>query len=319
MARLLSHLLGDDLHTLLLLHWLDVRSVTTLDIAVSSNASRPYWMSLIRSVRATSIDNMVHSASSLIWLIQRGINVTRIQMKINAWRLPGCDLSLLTTADLLHFGLDGCSSITDGCLLKMVNGCDGGCRGEGLSVCNKEADAGVSALGHMRRTRQSISLEGCVDLVDRGFIALGAGCGHLQSINLESCRQVTDAGVIALGAGCGQLQSINLSGCNKVTDAGVIALGHGCGQLQKICLSYCRQVTDDGITALRHGCVHLLRINRYGLRDSDSGGGSDNENDDGSDENDNGSDNVSDGDNDNDCENDDGSDDGSDDNENDDD
>ena len=133
MARLLSDLLNDDLHTLLLLHWLDVRSLATLDIAFSSNASRPYWMALIRSVRVTSIDNMVHGASSLMWLIQRGINATRIQMKVDAWRPPGCDLSLLKTKDLRHLGLDNCSNVTDGCSLKMANRCDGVCWGKGLS------------------------------------------------------------------------------------------------------------------------------------------------------------------------------------------
>ena len=114
MARLLSDLFGDDLHTLLLFHWLDVRSLATLDIAVSGNASRPYWLSLLRSLRATSVDNMYHNACSLMWLIQRGINVTRIQMKPYAWRLPGCDLSLLKTMYLIHLGLNGCSGVTDG-------------------------------------------------------------------------------------------------------------------------------------------------------------------------------------------------------------
>ena len=79
-------------------------------------------------------------------------------MKINSWRLPGCDLSLLKTADLFHLGLDGCSNVTNGCLLKMVNGCDVGRRGEGLSGCYNEADAGVLALDNSCRKRQSINL-----------------------------------------------------------------------------------------------------------------------------------------------------------------
>ena len=88
MVRLLLHELSDDLHILLLSQWLDVRSLVTLDVAVSSNTSRPYWKTLLGSLRSSSIDSMDHSASSLMWLIRRGICASRIQMKDNAWRVP---------------------------------------------------------------------------------------------------------------------------------------------------------------------------------------------------------------------------------------
>ena len=113
------NLLGDDLHTLLLSHWLDVRSLVTLDIAVSSKTCRPYWMELLHNLRSTSIDEMDHTASSLIWLSIRGICISRMQMKVNAWKVPGCDLSLLRTVDLRHVGLNGCINVTDRCIEMM--------------------------------------------------------------------------------------------------------------------------------------------------------------------------------------------------------
>ena len=114
----LFHELSDDLHILLLSHWLDIRSIVTLDIAVSSNTSRPYWKRLLRSLRAAAIDEMRHVASSLMWLIERGICVSRLQMKDDAWQVPGCDLSLLQTIDLVHLDLDGC----DGSLYMQCSG-----------------------------------------------------------------------------------------------------------------------------------------------------------------------------------------------------
>ena len=91
----------------------------TLDVAVSSDTTwRSHWTTLLGSLRSKSIDNMYHSVYSLMWLIRRGINVTRIRMKVNAWRVSGCDLSPLNTMDLLHFGLNSCSSVTDECILK---------------------------------------------------------------------------------------------------------------------------------------------------------------------------------------------------------
>ena len=79
----------------------------------------------------------------------------RIQMKVNAWRLPECDPSLLNTIGLLYLGLSGCKEVTDGCLLKMLNRCS-------LEVSIEVTDAGVTALSH--------------------------GCGQLQSIDLTYCK-----------------------------------------------------------------------------------------------------------------------------------
>ena len=147
MVCLLQHLLCDDPHTLLLSQWLDVRSLTTLDVAISSITLRPYWATLLGALKSPSIDKMCHCTSSLMWLIQRGICTTRIQMKVNAWRVPGCDLSLLKKIVLLHLGLNGCSSVTDKCILKAVNRCDRE-RSDDSGRCSGSAENDVSELGH---------------------------------------------------------------------------------------------------------------------------------------------------------------------------
>ena len=202
--RLLLHVLSDDLRTLLLSHWLDARSLAMLDVAISSKSLRPYWMMLLGSLRSKSIDEMDNSALSLMWLIQRGMCVSRVQMKADAWRESVCDLSLLRKSELLYLGLNGCNSVTDECILKAVK---------------------------RRYEDWSYDLNGNNKLPDVVVSALSAGCGQLESISVGCCAQVADA---ALGRGCGKLQSINLRGCAQVTDAGVSALGAGCGQLQCI-------------------------------------------------------------------------------------
>ena len=196
MTQLLLHVLSDDLHRLLFCQWLDVRSLVTLDVAVSSSTSRPYWTRLLGSLRSQSIDNINHTSSSLHWLIQRGICASRIQMKVNAWEVPGCDLALLKTNDLLHLGLNSCRKVTDECISEAVKG------------SNRERD------GDCRR---------CYEVADHVVSALSYRCGQLQSIDLEGCNKVTNVGISALSVGCGQLQSINLKFSGKVTDAGISA------------------------------------------------------------------------------------------------
>ena len=199
--------LSYDVHILFLSLWVDMRSLANLDIAVSSNASRPYWLMLLHSLRGGIIDKWGHSISSLMWLARRGIHGRRVEMQseyADTWRVRGCDFLLLETDGVVHFGLKGCCNLTDQCIMDMVNRC-------------------------VELT--SIDLAGCTLVTDAGVSALGAECGKLQSINLERCHKLTDAGISALGAGCGKLQSINLGSCDKVTDAGISALGAGCGQL----------------------------------------------------------------------------------------
>ena len=209
--RLLLHVLSDDLRSLLLFQWLDVSSLAMLDVAVSSKSSRQYWMTLLGSLRSTSMDKMNHSALLLMWLIQRGICVSRVQMKANAWREPECDLSRLNKSELVYLGLDGCSSVTDECILKAVKGQIED-YGNDLNGDNKLTDAGVSALENVYGQLKSTVLRWCDKVTDAADVsALSCGCGKLQSIDLSNCSNITDAGVSALGRGCGQLQSINLT------------------------------------------------------------------------------------------------------------
>lgn len=134
-------LLSFDIHLLFLSLWLDVHSLATLDVAVSCNASRPYWMSLLHSLRAGVIDDWGHSISSLKWLARRGIHARSVQIKVDAWRLRTDDLLLLETDDIVHLGLNCCCNLTDQCIIDMMSRC--GKRNR----CEEQVDAGVSVLG----------------------------------------------------------------------------------------------------------------------------------------------------------------------------
>ena len=264
-------MLSDDLQTLFLSLWLDVRSLVTFDVAVSSHVFRPSWMRQLKSLRCPAMDKWGHGLSSLMWLSRRGIRVSQVLIKMDACRVRGCDIMLLDTSDIVLLDLGGCKSISDECLTDIVKQSHK-TRRKHLRDSEKVIDAGESELGAECGQLQSTNLSGCDKVTDAGVSALGAGCGKLQSIDVEDCDKVTDAGVSALGAGCGRLLGINLEGCNKVTDAGVSALGAGCGQLQSIDLTYCNKVTDAGISALGAGCGQLQSIDlKYCDKVTDAG------------------------------------------------
>ena len=113
MAQLFHSLLSDDLQILVLSLWLDVRSLTTLDVAVSSRTLRPTWLTVLRCLRSDAMDNWGHSLSSLMWLSTRGIRASRVEMKMDNSLVRGCDILLVDTSDIVHLGLVGCINMTD--------------------------------------------------------------------------------------------------------------------------------------------------------------------------------------------------------------
>ena len=74
--------LSDDLKIHIFSLWLDVRSLATLDVSVSSRRLRPNWLTVLRRLRSDAMDNWGHSLSSLMWLSKRGIRASRVRMKM---------------------------------------------------------------------------------------------------------------------------------------------------------------------------------------------------------------------------------------------
>ena len=149
MARLFHSLLSDDLQIHLLSLWLDVRSLTTLDVAVSSRRLRPSWLTVLRCLKSDAVDNWGHSLSSLMWLSKRGIRASRVRMKMDHSLVRGCDILLVDMSDIVHLGLKRCYNMSDQCIVDVAHRC--------LKL-------------------RSIDIGGCDKVTDAGVIALGAGC-----------------------------------------------------------------------------------------------------------------------------------------------
>ena len=123
MAQLFHSLLSDDLQILLLSLWLDVHSLTSLDVAVSSRRLRPCWLTVLRCLRSDAMDSWGHSLSSLMWLSKRGIRASRVRMMMDNSLVRGCDILLVDISDIVHLGLRGCCNMTDQCIVDVAYRC----------------------------------------------------------------------------------------------------------------------------------------------------------------------------------------------------
>jgi hypothetical protein len=58
--------------------WLDLQSLSVLDVAVSSSSARKTWLLMLKSITCDAIDVWHHSLLSIRWLMFRDIRVTQI-------------------------------------------------------------------------------------------------------------------------------------------------------------------------------------------------------------------------------------------------
>ena len=281
-----------------ILSYLDIRSISQVDIAVSNDAERIIWLASLSMNNLVALNKYEHCKESMMWVAQRGIRLESLKVKdmrwqetdrINGGTLLGIIISSLRCIDLRE------SSIVDEDILWMARGCP--CLAEiCLSGCDGVTNASLIALGKFSRQLISMDIGYCQNITDEGFEGFADGCldrrnvnvhnGHdtiyseqkknmsnsgasaparssslLQNVNLSACEKITDMGISALGRSCPHLSSINLHNCEQITDLGISALAYSCPHLIKINISYCKEITDMGISALGRSCPHLSNIN----------------------------------------------------------
>ena len=128
-------------------NWLDIQSISKLDIAVASVRERPSWLSCLKSVDAKAIDEYGHSISSIKWLIRREISVRRIQFSRNRGRhLISMDTFVgLRIPFLQSIDFSNCMDYSDAALLAVVNRCSH-LETASFRGCTSITDATISAL-----------------------------------------------------------------------------------------------------------------------------------------------------------------------------
>ena len=190
-----------------LLSWLDIGSISSLDIAVGNKSERLQWVKCLGEIESKAINEYRHSHSSLRWLITRGARTISIYNRSGG----GCDINDRT---FLGLNLSSTAQSLDrhgsNYLMDTV--------GENFNM----GGTGVQGISH--NVLLSLILISCSKLTDVGVSAIAHGCPQLTTINLSECVSITDVGISAIGRGCPQLTTINLANCYSITDVGRTAL-----------------------------------------------------------------------------------------------
>jgi F-box and leucine-rich repeat protein 2/20 len=255
-----SLLFSEDWIITLISNYLDVCSVNMLDTSISNRIERTLWLASLRFLNMESFHEFEHSSLSLRWLILRGVQTTKIQIKPSDQRtiqesFDGIDIPLLVYVDFslcLHLSDDSISSLALGCPhLKtlILRGC-------------RIKDAAIEAVSKLCRDLTTLNIDGCIELTGACLHYLADGCSHLQDIDLRWMNEMRPLDLAALVRGCQDLHTVSL-GSHLVTDNQLTALVTGCPNLLSLVLKVCSELTDDGLSAVGSSCLKLQSIDLY--------------------------------------------------------
>ena len=130
LSEIPAFLQTEDVSSLLLSEWIDIRTIGILDMAVTNRMTRVVWLRFLRSIKCVTINHWMHSHASIRWLITRGLRVTSIHINI----LCRHQISDLTFRDvetgregglsqLQHIDIGRCGSVTDAGISALAQGC----------------------------------------------------------------------------------------------------------------------------------------------------------------------------------------------------
>jgi Leucine Rich repeat len=269
--------------------WIDPRSMSTLDMAITNRDpnqnTRLLWLRVLGLANFSGDWN--HSHLSIKWLIMRGLRTTSIEIgKRDGNEITDSTFESINICCPLSISLDECHNIGDQCLKRIAIGCP--CLKK-ISLSGPNiTDAGVSSIGYGCSRLQTIDTTFDDDISEVSAVVSGQCCRFLQSITLTNCSRITGTGLSAIALGCSLLERIKFVGCDNiagaslalfgqrcpllrtvefggnVTDAELSNLAHGCPLLQTIHLTGCHGISGDSLSVLVHGCPSLshIHINR---------------------------------------------------------
>lgn len=270
---------------LLLLDWLDIRSLRNLDTAITDNGcsggevnncmisnedTKLTWLQCLKTfINLRALVTMEYDHSWIRWLILRGIKTSRIHVKQASVReIADATFKDIEMSTLRSINLSFCKEISNATIRALSAGCPN-ITNVTLVNCSGITDASMTILKDQFVELSEVDIENCKRVTDAGVSEL-TKCKSLKSLRLAYNCNLTESAFTILGTTSHGMRLIDLDGCSKINDNGVALICKGCPLLESISISYCRQLTTSSLEAIAK-CKHLTSIK---LRNNDAIGDS---------------------------------------------
>lgn len=248
------------------LSYLDIRSLSKLDIAITNHGERSFWLRSLSAVDSGVLDKWVNSKESLLWILNRKICIKKLILShcnemfasrfIDYLVSPSFlrqnslhDLQLISLKDV------ECTADMDDDVFFEALGCR---KLEMFTAFVYSSIQDYSTTHLVYPSLQEISFPG-FKITDNNLFGLSQKCPELIKIDLSYCQEVTNIGIRHLARGCSLLKSIDISGLN-ITDVGISSLSEFCPFLEDVLLFDCKKITDKSLASLALNCKNLSKL-----------------------------------------------------------
>ncbi|XP_069085784.1 F-box and leucine-rich repeat protein 13 [Pleurodeles waltl] len=196
---------------------------------------------------------------------------------------------------LQHLKIDDMVTLTDSCLLALIEKCQ---QLVSISLLGSPhlSDVAFKAVFQSRKLSK-IRIEGNSRITDASFKLLSKHCSNLSHVYIADCQKITDNSLKAMsslkniyvlnvadcvrisdpgirnfleGSSGGKIRELNLTNCIRVSDISLLRISQRCHSLTYLSLRYCENVTDSGIELLGN-MDSLISIDLSGTSISDQG------------------------------------------------
>lgn len=257
-----------------LTHFLHLKEIVLLDIAVINRYERDYLLSVYKK---TILWNEICVTDSICsWLkrrliMPRSAKFTKVveefslvvskanklsftcQIEVN----PDDLLRILVNAKHLDFLiLQLPSKITDDHVASLTENCS---HLVTLSFVNFSllTDESIQKVVENCRYLRCLNVTRCVGLTDKSIILLAERCPLLTGLKFSFCRNISDTSILSLAQHCRPLQTLHMGYVDKITHEAVVQLWDALPGLMSVDLTFCTALREDTLAQLARKCRGL--------------------------------------------------------------
>ena len=277
---------------LLLLDWLDIRTLRIFDAAITHNDSgggggsggvipntdcmisnentKSIWLQCLKTaINLKALVTMEYDHSWIRWIIDRGVKTSKILVKQASVReITDATFKNIKMSTLRSINLSNCKEVTDATIKGLSIGCPN-ITSINISNCRKTTNASMVILKDQFMDLSEVDIENCKGITDAGVSEL-LKCTSLKSLRLAYNSHLTENAFMDLGSACQGIRIIDLEECTRLKDDGVLNLCKACPLLESININSCRSLTTislEGIAKCKHLTTAKLQ-NRSDIKDN---------------------------------------------------
>lgn len=287
--------LNNDLISLILTEWLDMKEICIFDTAICNKKQRELFLIYLKllyfegyeenkktqqsylkylKLRGMSMKSIkctydsIFTLDSLTCVLNNSSRLQKIEINKNFVNDYICDKISTCSNELDNINLAKCVLITDIGIIKLAENLKG-LKVLNLSFNSKITDISVIKLAELQTNLQSLDLADIYNLTDNGIIKVAENLLCLKFLNLSKTK-ITDISVIKIAENLMHLEFLLLQGCSNITNKSVIIISENLLKLNNLDISLNNNITDNCIIKVTSNLTKLQVLNLHNTNITDN-------------------------------------------------